>query len=106
MKKILRSIVAVLLVCVVMCSLLACTLGLKGTYVSADSLLEHSITFKDDNKVDVSIGSLDVEGEYTIEDGEITITYSILGLEYDWVKSFERKGSSIFIDGTEYVKQK
>ena len=100
----LKSIVAVLLVAVIMCSLLACSLFLKGTYFSKDSLLEHSITFKDDNKVDVSIGSLDVEGDYVIEDGQIIITYSILGLEYDWVKSFERKGSSIFIDGTEYVK--
>jgi transcriptional regulator with XRE-family HTH domain len=49
---------------------------------------------------------IEVEGEYLIEDGEITITYSLLGLRYDWVKSFEKDGSSIFIDGTEFVKEK
>ena len=38
--------------------------------------------------------------------GEITITYSLLGLSYDWVKSFKKDGSSIFIDGTEFVKEK
>jgi hypothetical protein len=60
----------------------------------------------EDNKVKVSAFGIDVEGEYLIEDGEITITYSLLGLSYDWVKSFEKDGSSIFIDGTEFVKEK
>ena len=56
--------------------------------------------------LEVSAFGIDIEGDYVIEDGEITITYNLLGLKYDMVKSFERKGSSIFIDGTEFVKEK
>lgn len=106
-KKAFKKIVAALmLVCVMVCTLTACTTTLKGTYTSKEGLIEQSFTFKEDNKVEVSAFGIDVEGEYLIEDGEITITYSLLGLSYDWVKSFEKDGSSIFIDGTEFVKEK
>ena len=106
-KKAFKKIVStVLLVCVMVCTLTACTTTLKGTYTSKDGLIEQSLTFKEDNKVEVSAFGIDVEGEYLIEDGEITITYSLLGLSYDWVKSFKKDGSSIFIDGTEFVKEK
>lgn len=102
----LRVISAVLMVCLMVCTLTACTTTLKGTYTSKDGLIEQSFTFKEDNKVEVSAFDINVEGEYLIEDGKITITYSVLGLSYDWVKSFEKDGSSIFIDGTEFVKEK
>jgi hypothetical protein len=106
-KNAFKKIVAtVLLVCVMVCTLTACTTTLKGTYTSKDGLIEQSFTFKEDNKVKVSAFGIDVEGEYLIEDGEITITYSLLGLSYDWVKSFKKDGGSIFIDGTEFVKEK
>lgn len=105
-RRYLKSIVAVLLICAMVCTLTACTTTLKGTYTTKDSLIEQSFTFMEDNKVKVSAFGIDVEGEYLIEDGEITITYSLLGLSYDWVKSFEKDGSSIFIDGTEFVKEK
>lgn len=106
-KKAFKKIVAsVLLVCVMVCTLTACTTTLKGTYTSKDGLVEQSFTFMEDNKVKVSAFGIDVEGEYLIEDGEITITYSLLGLSYDWVKSFKKDGDSIFIDGTEFVKEK
>lgn len=106
-KKAFKKIVAsVLLVCVMVCTLTACTTTLKGTYTSKDGLVEQSFTFMEDNKVKVSAFGIDVEGEYLIEDGEITITYSLLGMSYDWVKSFKKDGSSIFIDGTEFVKEK
>jgi hypothetical protein len=101
-----RSLVAVLLICVMVCTLTACASSLSGTYTSKEGLIEQSFTFKDDNKVEVSAFGIDVEGEYLIEDGEITITYSLLGIKYDWVKSFEKDGSSIFIDGVEFVKEK
>ena len=56
--------------------------------------------------IEVSAFGVEVEGDYIIEDGQITITYSLLGLKYDMVKSFEKSGSSIFIDGKEFVKEK
>ena len=105
-SKISKRIVAAILCCIMVCTFAACGFMLKGTYTSTDGLVEQSFTFKDDNKVEVSAFGINVEGEYEIKDGEITITYSLLGLKYDWVKSFERKGSSIFIDGTEFVKEK
>ncbi len=105
-KRILRSIMAVLLVCVIMCSLAACSTTLKGTYTNKLGPIEQSFTFMDDNKVKVSAFGIDIEGEYEIEDGEITITYSLLGLSYDMVKSFKKDGNSIFIDGAEFVKEK
>ena len=106
MKAFKKVVAVLLLVCVMVCTLAACTTTLKGTYTSKDGLVKQSFTFKEDNKVEVSAFGIDVEGEYLIEDGEITITYSLLGLSYDWVKSFEKDGSSIFIDGTEFVKEK
>lgn len=105
-RKNMRVITALLLVFVMVCTLTACTTTLNGTYTNKDGLIEQSFTFKEDNKVEVSAFGIEVEGEYLIEDGEITITYSLLGLSYDWVKSFEKDGSSIFIDGTEFVKEK
>lgn len=101
-----KQLAAAILVCVMVCTLTACTTTLSGTYTSKEGLIEQSFTFKEDNKVEVSAFGIDVEGEYLIEDGEITITYSLLGLSYDWVKSFEKDGNSIFIDGTEFVKEK
>ena len=102
-----RRIVAVLLlVCLLGCSLTACSAFLRGTYTCKEGLIEQSFTFKEDNKVEVSAFGIEMEGEYEIEDGEITITYSVLGLSYDWTKSFKMKGNSIFIDGTEFVKEK
>lgn len=105
-SKVFKRIITAMLLCVLVCTLAACTIGLKGTYTSTEGLVEQSFTFKDDNKVEVSAFGIDIEGDYVIEDGEITITYNLLGLKYDMVKSFERKGSSIFIDGTEFVKEK
>ena len=105
--RVFRRIVAmVLLVCLLGCSLTACSAFLRGTYTCKEGLVEQSFTFKEDNKVAVSAFGIEVEGDYEIEDGEITITYKVLGLSYDWTKSFKMKGNSIFIDGTEFVKEK
>lgn len=104
MSRMWKRMIAVVLVLVVMCTVTACTTTLNGTYVS-EGLIKQSFTFKEDNKVEVSAFGIDVEGEYVIEDGKITITYSLLGLSYDWVKTFEKDGNSIFIDGTEFVKE-
>jgi hypothetical protein len=108
MKKrtVFTRLVAALLVLVMVGSMAACSMMLRGTYTNQDGLIKQSFTFKEDNKVEVSAFGIDVEGEYEIKNGEITITYSLLGLHYDWVKSFEMKGGSIIIDGTEFVKEK
>lgn len=106
MKKNIKRIVSLLLMAaMLMCVLTACTTKLSGTYTNDEGLVKQSFTFKEDNKVEVSAFGIDVEGEYLIEDDTITITYSLLNLSYDWEKSFEKKGSSIFIDGTEFVKE-
>ena len=105
-KKNLKRLLCFLLACVMMCTVMACTTTLKGTYVIKDGLVEQRLTFKEDNKVEVSAFGIDVEGTYKIEDGKITIIYSLLGLNYDIVKNFDKDGGSIFIDGTEFVKQK
>ena len=104
-KKIFRGIVAGLLAVMMLLSLTACQAKLKGTYTAEDGLIKQSFTFSKDGKVEVSAFGINVEGDYVIEDGEITITYSLLGLKYDMVKSFEKKGKSIFIDGQEFVKE-
>lgn len=106
MKKSLKRIVSLLLMAsMLMCVLTACTTTLSGTYTNDEGLVKQSFTFKEDNKVEVSAFGIDVEGEYLIEDDTITITYSLLNLSYDWKKSFEKKGISIFIDGTEFIKE-
>lgn len=107
MKKNLKRIVSLLLLTTMLvCVLTACTTKLSGTYTNDEGIIKQSFTFKEDNKVEVSAFGIDVEGKYLIEDGKITITYSLLNLSYDWEKSFEKKGSSIFIDGTEFIKEK
>lgn len=100
-----RTVAAVLVICTVFCMLTACGTTLSGTYTKKDSLIKEQFTFKDDGKVAVSAFGIDVEGDYVIEDGTITITYSLLDFSYDWTKSFEKDGDSIFIDGEEFVKE-
>ncbi len=105
-RKSFQSIVAVLLICLTVCSLTACSTKLSGTYTTTDGLVKQSITFKEDNMVELSAFGIDIEGTYVIEDGTITITYTLWNLSSDWEKSFEKDGDSIFIDGTEFVKEK
>jgi hypothetical protein len=106
MKKSLKSLVALLLVLVMVGSLTACAVTLKGTYTHKDGLVESSFIFKDDNKVSVSAFGVEIEaGEYEIKDGEVNISYEILGIKAGLTKSFEKKGNSIFIDGVEFVKE-
>lgn len=105
-KSLKRTVSLLLLVGLLLCSLSACTTKLKGTYVNAEGLTEQSFTFKEDNKVDVSAFDVSVESEYQIEENTIIFTYSLLGISYDMEKSFVKKGSSIFIDGVEFVKEK
>ncbi len=104
-KKTAKRIVAFFLVSLIICCLTACSIKLNGTYTTKDGLIEQSFIFKEDNRVAVSAFDLEVEGDYVIEDGKLTITYSILGLKYDVDMDFEKKGSSIFINGVEFIKE-
>ncbi len=106
MKKKMKSIALLMLLTLLLVGMLsACATKLSGTYTNDEGLIKQSFTFKEDDKVEVSAFGIDVEGEYLIEDDTITITYSLLNLSYDWEKSFEKKGNSIFIDGTEFIKE-
>ena len=105
-----KRILAMLLVCVMFFTLTACNAKLSGTYSRKDLLLTKYFTFKDDNKVETNVptlGLVKIEGDYVIEDGQITITYteSVTGLSCDWTKSFKQDGDSVFIDGVEYTKE-
>lgn len=106
MKRKFKSIVSLFfLVTLLICVLTACASELNGKYTNDDGLIKQSFTFKEGNKVSVSAFGIDVEGEYLIENGTITVTYRLLNFSYDWEKSFEKNGDSIFIDGTEFVKE-
>ena len=106
MKKSFKRIVSLLLMAIMlMCVLAGCATKLSGTYTNNEGLVQQSFTFKEDNIVEISAFGINVEGEYVIEDNTITITYSLLNLSHDWKKSFVKKGNSIFIDGTEFVKE-
>ncbi len=104
-RRLIRCIAAGVLLCMLVFAFTACATKLSGTYTNSEGLIKQSFTFKEDNKVEVSAFGIDVEGEYLIEDGKITITYSLLNLSYDWEKSFKKDGNSIFIDGTEFIKE-
>lgn len=98
-----RTIALILLAAAVVMLLAACGTKLSGTY-KAEGLLGETITF-DGDEAELSAFGLSISGPYKIEKDEITITYSLLGLSYDWTQSFSRDGKSIFIGGVEFVKQ-
>lgn len=104
-SNMIKRVLAAVMVCVMLFALTACATKLSGTYTSK-GLLKQSFTFMDDNKVKMSAFGLEIEGEYKIDDDKLIITYSLGGLHYDWEKSFKKDGSSIYIDGTEFVKEK
>ena len=101
-----KRFAALILAAMLLFSLVSCAITLKGTYTNDNGIVKQSFTFKEDNVVAMSAFGVSVEGTYVIEDGKITITYKLLGLGYDLEKSFEKKGDTIIIDGTEFVKEK
>lgn len=113
MKKACKILALVLIFGTLVCMLASCSRTLNGTYKSTDvdsSLLTGTLTFDKDNKVTGSLntplGSISIDGDYVIEDGNITFTYSAFGFSKDTTYSFEKDGDSIFIDSSEFVKQK
>ena len=102
-----KKAAAALLVLVLLAGMLTgCAKTLNATYKSTDKL-GGSLTFDKDNKVTGELFGITLEGEYEIKDDSITFKYSTaLGIGTTITKSFEKKGGSIWIDGTEFVKQK
>lgn len=75
---------------------------LNGTYTSME--FYQTFTFHGSN-VTMSAFGVNASGTYEIKGQQITITYSMFGEEYTWEQSFSRSGNSIYIGGTEFVKQ-
>lgn len=100
-----RGALLLAFICLTSLLLSSCATTLRGTYTNSEGVISQSFTFEEGNKVKASAFGINIEGEYKIEDDKITITYSLLGISYDWEKSFVKKGNSIFIDGTEFIKE-
>ena len=100
-----KSIYTITAVVLCLCIVLAACSGskLSGTYKSK-GLIAQSFTF-DGDKITMSAFGINASGTYKIKDGKMTITYSIFGIDTSWSCDFEQKGKSIYIDGTEFVKE-
>lgn len=104
MKKFFARFLAAVLMAVVLLSAVACTKRLSGSYASSE-LLGTTYTF-DGDKVTVSSDlGIALTGTYEIEKDTITFSYKVMSVTTSNTVSFEKKGSSIFLDGVEYVKQ-
>ena len=102
MQKFKRTITLLLAVSLIL-TLSACGGGLKGTYVS-EGFISQTFTFDGDN-VTMSAFGINVSGKYKISGSQITITYSLLGMENTWTQSFSKSGNTINIGGTDFVKR-
>ena len=83
--------------------LASCGSSLNGTYVS-EGLIDQTFTFNGD-KIIMSAFGINASGKYEISDGQITITYSLLGMENTWTQSFSQSGDTINIGGTDFTKR-
>ena len=102
MKKMKRGM-ALLLADTLILTLSACGGGLKGTYAS-EGLVAQTFTFDGDD-VTMSAFGINVTGKYKISGDQITITYSLLGMENTWTQSFSKSGKTINIGGTDFTKR-
>lgn len=106
MKKAIKVIAVIMVIATVACIFAGCGNTLKGTYKSTGAV-GGTLTFDKDNKVTGEAFGVSIGGTYEIKDGSIIFSSSttFLGIGGTITKSFEKKGSSIYIDGTEFVKQ-
>ena len=103
MMKKTKRVIALLLAINLALILSACGSGLKGTYAS-EGLVAQTFTF-DGGDVTMSAFGINVSGKYKISGNQITITYSLLGMENTWTQSFSKSGKTINIGGTDFVKR-
>lgn len=96
--------IRVLVIILAMLLLLSsCSSKLDGTYTSQGSIAQ-SFIFNGD-RVTMSAFGINASGTYTIKNDQITITYSLFGMEYVWSQPFSKSGKTINIGGTDFIKQ-
>ena len=76
---------------------------LSGTYYCTDGISQ-TFTLKGDTVTMSSFG-INATGKYKIDGDKITISYSLFGIPYDWQQSFSKSGDSIYIGGTQFIKE-
>ena len=109
MKKFTKAAAVIMVLVMVAAMFAGCSRTLKGTYKAEGGLLGAtggSLTFDKDNKVSGEIFGVSIgDGEYEIEDDTITIKFSLFGVDTSKDYHFDKKGDSIWLDGTEFVKE-
>ncbi len=103
MRKFFKKGAALLLAIAMVFALSSCGNSLKGTYTS-EGLVAQTFTFDGDD-VTMSAFGINVSGKYKISGDQITITYSLLGMENTWTQSFSKSGKTINIGGTDFTKR-
>ena len=103
-RNYIKMLTTLLLVASMVLLLTACGGGKpNGTYVSK-GLVPQTYTFKGD-QVTMSAFGINATGTYSISNGKLNIEYTLLGMTQSISYSFEQKGNTLFIQGTEFVKQ-
>ena len=102
--KIRRALCLCIILILLSLMLIACDGNkLSGTYYSTDGISQ-TFTFKGDT-VTMSAFGINVIGTYKIDDDNLTISYLLFGISYDWQQSFSKSGDSIYIGGTQFIKE-
>jgi len=113
MKAAKRILVIFSIACLLFTTLSACSRGttLNGTYQKGGGLLAKTYSFDRKGNVTISTagGVVESSGTYNIKGNLLTITKSsaVLGISVGEIPSehtFKKQGSSIYIDGSEYLK--
>ena len=53
----------------------------------------------------MSAFGINVTGTYKIDDDKLTISYLLFEISYDWQQSFSKSGDTIYIGGTQFIKE-
>lgn len=75
----------------------------NGTYRSNDAI-NQTFTFYGQNGIKMSAFGISADGTYEIKNGQIIVTYEFLGHQV-WNPSFSMSGNSLFIAGTEFIRE-
>ena len=108
MKTTKRVLAILAIACLLLTTLAACGGGttLNGTYQMGGGLLSQSYSFdRNGNVTTKTAGLIGTSGTYSISGNRLTMTLdgSFLGATTT-THTFKKSGSSIYIDGAEYIK--
>ena len=109
MKTTKRALVILAIACLLLTMLAACGGGgttLNGTYQMGGGLLSQSYSFdRNGNVTTKTAGLIGTSGTYSISGNRLTLTLDggFLGATTT-THTFKKSGSSIYIDGAEYIK--